>query len=128
MSGFRIPAFAALRRGLAVLALLALSALLVRPVCDAIEPLSAAKIAQFETLAAAQDHHDSGTCCDALSTDGTLLAAPALSSVAPEHASPVLAAAVLHHKRQAVEHAAVDPPRPPPRFLRYHARTARILV
>lgn len=127
MSGFCNPAFASLRYGFAVLALLALSALLVRPVCDALEPLSAAKGAQLERLAAAQDHHDSEPCCDALSADGTLLAAPALSSVAPEHAGPALAVPVLQ-KRQAFAHAAVDPPRLPPRSLRYHARTARILV
>jgi len=128
MSGFRTPAFAALRYGFAVVALLALSALLVRPVCDAAEPLSAAKGAPFETLGAAQDHHGSETCCDALSADGTLLAAPALSSVAPEHAGPAPAVPVAHRKRQALAHAAVDPPRLPSRSLRYHARTARILV
>lgn len=130
MGGFRVPVFSfpALRRACAGVALVAMSALLLAPVCDALEPLPEAN-AHEQVRPAAGDHPDSEACCDALSVDGSVIASVTLPWFMQGDAGPAVEAPKPQPRLQASTHAAVPgPPRPPQRSLRYHARTARILA
>jgi hypothetical protein len=117
MGGFRIPV---------LLALFAMSALLLAPVCDALE--AAPSPAGERVAAAPQDHHDSEACCDALPADGGVIPSVTLASFAQGDAGTALEAPALPPRLRPSTHAATGPPRLLPRSLRYHARTARILA
>jgi hypothetical protein len=107
------------QRGFAVLAFLALSFLLVHPVCNAAQDSDKDPSA----------HHESRPCCVSLA-DASLI--PGAGPVAPPgkgsaeplpQAKASLKSAIAAPWRSA-EHRSLRPPRSLP----YHARTARILV
>lgn len=121
-------------RGLVVFALLALSLVLARPICDAHWLLgSRSHSGPFAAADHAQDgashNEDAGPCCASIE-DGTL-AVPA-TTVIPAVKSPapaLVATASLTGWREAAPSlaAAIVPGRPPdPQS--YYARSARILI
>jgi hypothetical protein len=128
-SGPARPAQAAAMRGIRIpvlLALFAMSALLLVPVCDALEPMPS--LAGQQAPLASQDPHDPAGCCDALSAGDALVPAAALVAFAADEAGTVFGPPALRQELRPSTRAATGPPRLPPRSLRYHARTARILA
>jgi hypothetical protein len=118
------------KRGFIALALVALSLLLARPVCDAIGGIES-PVGPLQVATAAQPgdlHDDSGPCC--ISVDNGALGAAAggvsLAGKTPASASGSpfqLVAAFSPGLRSAT-----IPPGRPPIFAAYYARTARILI
>jgi hypothetical protein len=111
---------------MAVLALVALGVVLLRPLCDALEPIQAAAAAPSSIQ---QDHDAPGEPCCASIGEGSM--APSSSAIAflfdgPQEALPALVP--LFAPRVALPRASLDPPRRPPRAVPFHARTARILA
>jgi hypothetical protein len=116
------------RRLLAVLGLLAVLAILIRPLCIALEPLHGESGEQISHASVSEHQDGSGPCCASLE-DGSALPpgmtvrsagnpeAELLAWRAPPGIRPFRAA------RQLEIHLF-----PPPRSLPYHARSARILV
>jgi hypothetical protein len=123
----------AVRRGFVALALVALSLVLARPVCDAYEWLSA--ISQATPIAAIEHaagesvpHSEKSSLCCVSVDDGALVASAIPVPTAPK-ASFLISAVQPTLWPLAVAHrAAVDPPETSRRSLPYHARSARILV
>lgn len=115
-------------RGFAVLVLLALSAILLRPVCDALESHPAGSAFGLEQAATGHHEPESTPCCASIE-GGSLVAS---ASTPPEgKRSSALALGPALTIRVTIPptlHADVARPQPPPRGLPYHARTARILV
>lgn len=121
------------RRVFVALALMALSFVLARPICDAYERPSAAS--QSAPLAAVEHdveksapHSDeSGPCCASVGEAALVASAIPVPTAAK---APLLIPTAPSALRPSVvgRRAAADPPQPPPRSLSYHARSARILV
>lgn len=122
-------------RGVVALALLALSVVMARPICDAYALGTSASqpapeaAAQHGAGGAAHHSGDSGTCCDAVS--GTELVVTAFAAPVGKEATSVVlvrsafaAAWPAVPGRRVVRHA----PQAPPRTLAYHIRSARILA
>lgn len=111
---------------MAVLALAALGLVLLRPLCDALEPLQAAATAPSSI---GQEHHAPDEPCCASIADGSF--APSSTATFPvdggHDAVPQRAPALLV-SGPALRRAVLDPPTRPPRVVPFHARTARILA
>lgn len=123
------------RRAFGVLAFLALSILLARPVCNAMEPANAAPGfahagAAFQDLNTGHSDHESGLCCVSVGEASPL--PPAAGMAVPSgkgSAEPLPAArASLRRAIAAPWQVAGHRSLPPPLSLPYHARTARILA
>lgn len=111
---------------MAVLALAALAAVLLRPLCDALEPIQAAAAAPSGIQ---QDHHSPDEPCCASAADGSF--APPSSAVAlmfDGGYDAIPDRALRFPSRPSLHLPALDPPRRPPRSLPFHVRTARILA
>ena len=110
----------------AALAFLALLFILVRPVCEAHEPVQPAT---GEVYASTADHSEDPEPCCASLDDGSPV--PAVKSV-PTGAKPageaVAPPATARQRLDPPSHVAVNPPQRPPRSLPYHARSARLLI
>jgi len=122
------------RRGFAVLAFLALSILLARPVCNAMEPANAAPGfahagAAFQDLDTGHSDHESGLCCVSVDEASPIPPAGVAAASGKGSAGPLPAAkASLRRAIAAPWHVAGHRSLPPPLSLPYHARTARILA
>jgi hypothetical protein len=122
------------RRGFAVLAFLALSILLARPVCNAMEPANAAPGfahagAAFQDLDTGHSDHESGLCCVSVDEASPLPTAGMAAPSGKGSAEPLPAAkASLRRAIAAPWQVAGHRSLPPPLSLPYHARTARILA
>ena len=123
------------RHGFAVLAFLALSLVLVRPVCDAAEPAHAAPGSAhagsaFQDLGSGHSgHHESGHWCVSIDEASPIPPAGMVTPPGKGSAEPLPAAkASLRRAIAAPWHVAGHRSLPPPLSLPYHARTARILA
>jgi hypothetical protein len=121
------------RRAFVALALLALSIVLARPICDAYEQPSAASqsaplaVAQHDAGESAHHSDESGPCC--ASVDEAALVASAIPVPTTDQSPLLIPTAPLALRPSVVSRrAALHPPQPPPRTLSFHARSARILV
>jgi hypothetical protein len=113
----------------AALALVALSFMLARPICDAFD---AAKERTAPPPVAgmaneADQHDDSGSCCHALDGGTLAVAAGVLTSTGKSPALIPASADALSTSYPSSP-SAKAPPRLPPILARYYARTARILI
>lgn len=122
----RSPAFlaASRRRAMAVLALVALVAVLLRPLCDALEPIQAAAAPS----GVQQSHHSPEEPCCASIADGSFAPSSAAAFPFDDAYDVIPRRALPSGSRLALRRAALDPPRRPPRPVPFHARTARILA
>ena len=122
------------RRGLAVVALLALSLVIARPICDAYaagtgtpEP---AQVVAHDHDANDHSHGDApGPCCSSID-DGAVMGSATVVSVIGADSTPfmVLAARPWEAGPSAERRSALEPPDRPPLSLPYHARTTRLLI
>jgi hypothetical protein len=114
------------RRGIAVLALLAVALFLLGPVCPALQTAHA-HAGQQADAGPAPEHPDA--CCTSLDDAAVLPGSAATLTADPgfaEFAAPVAQVArIVVPASIAVRY---DPPRNPPRSLPYHTRTTRILA
>lgn len=127
------PAGSAAKRGFVVLALLALSLVIARPICDAYAA-GAGTAAPAQMLASdhagnAEPHEDeSAPCCSSLE-DGALAASAAAFPAAEKPGSfAFLPPSPLEAWPATARRLAPVPPDRPPLSLPYHARTARLLI
>lgn len=116
-------------RRLTAVAFAALAILVLRPVCEAAEPLAVAVAGGvMQAYAAHQNHQGSAElCCASMDEAPTLSpakSAPQSAELLPE-APPQLAWQQRAHSERW--RAPVDPVPPPP-SLSYHARSARLLL
>ena len=122
------------KRGFVVFALLALSLVLARPICDVYllqgSPSQSGPVAPADHALGETSHHEDSEPCCASVEDGTL-AVPA-TAVTPTGKSPaplLMAAASLPGWRTAARSpGAAIPPDRPPTSQPYYARSARILI
>jgi hypothetical protein len=114
-------------RSFVALALLALFAVLLRPVCDALDLEMPGAGSGAEVIAS--DHHssESTVCCTTLDGKALIASSSGGSDVKPSLGVPQTPTSAMFPPAP-LRFAPVDPAQPPPRGLRYHARTARILV
>jgi hypothetical protein len=114
------------RRISAAVAFLALLVILVRPVCEAHEPLQSGAGAVY---AITVDHSDESQPCCALLDDGSPV--PVVKAVlagANPSGETVAPPATARQRLDPPRYVALDPPQRPPRSLSYHARSTRILI
>lgn len=123
----------AARRGYAALAFLALSLVVVAPVCSAFEDAAGIGRLPDAVLASsaepASHSGDPGACC--ASADGACIpvAESAVSDPAYKSPAPALPAAFVPPEATVIaRRSPAVPPPEPPRVLPYHVRSARILV
>ena len=122
------------RRGIVVFALLALTLVLARPICDVYQlqgsqphsgHLAAADRAHGDT----SHHEDPEPCCASID-DGTVTVLAASAIPEPTSLPPLPAAttSLLNWRATAGSLAAPMPPDRPPDSQPYYARSARILI
>lgn len=110
----------------AALAFLALLFILVRPVCEAHEPMQSAK---GEVYASTVDHPaDPELCCASLDDGSPVPAVKSVLTGAKPAGETVAPPAMARRRLDPPSHVAVYPPLRPPRSLPYHARSARLLI
>ena len=122
------------RRGFTVIALLALSLVMARPICDVyrlqVSPSQSGPVAVMDhSHGEALHHEDSEPCCASID-DGTLtvLAATATPEATSLPPLPTATTSLLNWRATARSLAAANPPDRPPDSQPYYARSARILI
>ncbi|MEO8144631.1 MAG: hypothetical protein ABI654_10485 [Betaproteobacteria bacterium] len=122
------------KRGFVVFALLALTLVMARPICDVYRlqgtPSQSGPVAAVGHAHGEASHHaDSEPCCAAID-DGTLTVLAASAIPEPTSLSPVPAAttSLLNWRATTCSFAVAIPPDRPPDSLAYCARSARILI
>jgi len=115
-------------RAFAVLVLLALSVILLRPMCDVLESHLTGSASNIEHISTGHHESDATPCCASIE-DASLVASA--GSATEEKRSPGLAIDPGMAVRATIPltlQVDVARPQPPLQNLPYHARTARILV
>lgn len=112
---------------MAVLALVALAAVLLRPLCGALEPIQAAAAAP-PFSAQPDSHSPDESCCEAIGDGSIVASAVPAASPADFGQAAILHGGLLPPAPSTRRAASLDPPRRPPRAVPFHARTARILA
>lgn len=116
-------------RQVAAVAFAAMATLLLRPVCEAAEPLEVTR-SGLSQVGTAHGHHypaKSYSCCVSMSDASTILGAIAVPGLTELSPLPAALSAVAQHAAPESRRATLDPG-PPPRGLSYHARSARLLL
>lgn len=118
----------------ALLALLALSLVVARPVCDAYAAGGGSvQPAHIEATAPSGHDHshgdEPGPCCSSID-DASLLGSAAVAPAAAKPVAFLVASAVSLEPSWSVAGRLIrtEPPDRPPLFRPYHARTARLLI